>query len=83
MLASASNAVIIGFQVRPSMEARRLAESESIEIRIYSVIYDAIEEVKSSIEGMLAPWRKRRLLLLLRYAKFSRFPESEPSPAVW
>ncbi len=61
MLASASNAVIIGFQVRPSMEARRLAESESIEIRIYSVIYDAIEEVKSSIEGMLAPLEKEEV----------------------
>jgi len=61
MLASASNAVIIGFQVRPSMEARRLAESESIEIRIYSVIYDAINEVKSSIEGMLAPLEKEEV----------------------
>ncbi len=61
MLASASNAVIIGFQVRPSMEARKLAESEAIEIRIYSVIYDAIEEVKSSIEGMLAPLEKEEV----------------------
>lgn len=61
MLASASNAIIIGFQVRPSMEARRLATSEAIEIRIYSVIYDAIEEVKSSIEGMLAPLEKEEV----------------------
>ncbi len=55
MLASASEAIIVGFQVRPSMGARRLAEKEQIDIRTYSVIYKAIEEVKSAIEGMLAP----------------------------
>ena len=54
LLAAASNAIIIGFQVRPSANARRLAEKEEIEIRLYSVIYDAINEVKSGIEGMLA-----------------------------
>ena len=55
LLATASNAIIIGFQVRPSVAARKLAETEQIEIRTYSVIYDAIEEVKDAIEGMLEP----------------------------
>jgi translation initiation factor IF-2 len=54
-LASASNAVIVGFNVRPTVQARRLAEQEKIDIRIYSIIYQAIEEIKSAIEGMLAP----------------------------
>ncbi len=55
LLASASNAVIVGFQVRPSMSARKLAEAEQIDIRLYSIIYQAIEEIKSAIEGMLSP----------------------------
>ncbi|MFA7033550.1 MAG: translation initiation factor IF-2 [Bacteroidales bacterium] len=61
LLAVASNAIIIGFQVRPSASARKLAEKESIEIRLYSVIYDAINEVKSGIEGMLAPEEKEEI----------------------
>jgi translation initiation factor IF-2 len=55
LLASASDAIIVGFQVRPSVNARRLAEQEEIEIRLYSIIYDAINEVKDAMEGMLAP----------------------------
>src|SRR5690554_472131 len=55
LLASASDAIIIGFQVRPSVSARRLAEQEQIDIRLYSIIYDAISELKSAIEGMHAP----------------------------
>lgn len=55
MLASASNAIIVGFQVRPSVAARKLAETEEIDIRLYSIIYDAINEVKAAMEGMLAP----------------------------
>jgi translation initiation factor IF-2 len=55
LLASASNAIIIGFQVRPSPSARRLAEQEQIEIRLYSIIYKAIEELKAAMEGMLEP----------------------------
>ncbi len=55
LLAAASNAVIIGFQVRPSMSARKLAEKEQIDIRIYSIIYDAIEELRAAMEGMLSP----------------------------
>lgn len=54
-LAAASNAIIIGFQVRPSASARRFAEQEGVDIRMYSIIYDAIEEVKAAMEGMLAP----------------------------
>ncbi|MBQ0143425.1 MAG: translation initiation factor IF-2 [Prevotellaceae bacterium] len=54
-LAAASDAIIIGFQVRPSQAARKLADQEGVDIRLYSVIYDAIEEVKSAMEGMLAP----------------------------
>jgi translation initiation factor IF-2 len=55
MLAAASNAIIIGFQVRPSLAARKLAEQEQIDIRLYSIIYDAIEELKAAMEGMLSP----------------------------
>lgn len=55
LLASASNAIIVGFQVRPSASARKLAETEQIDIRLYSIIYDAINEVKAAMEGMLAP----------------------------
>ena len=61
LLATASNAIIIGFQVRPSSSARKLAEKEEIEIRLYSVIYDAIDEVKKGIEGMLAPEEKEEI----------------------
>ncbi|MCF0178196.1 MAG: translation initiation factor IF-2, partial [Bacteroidales bacterium] len=61
MLAAASNAIIIGFQVRPDAGARRTAEKEGIEIRLYSVIYDAINEVKDGIEGMLAPEEKEEV----------------------
>ena len=61
LLAAASNAIIIGFQVRPTGGARKLAEKEGIEIRLYSIIYDAINEVKSGIEGMLAPEEKEEV----------------------
>jgi translation initiation factor IF-2 len=55
MLASASDAIIVGFQVRPLASVRKLAEQEEIDIRTYSIIYDAIDEIKSAMEGMLAP----------------------------
>ena len=55
MLAAASDAIIIGFQVRPSLQARKLAENEQIDIRLYSIIYNAIEELKQAMEGMLSP----------------------------
>lgn len=62
LLASASDAIIIGFQVRPSMQARKLAEKEEIDIRLYSVIYKAIEEVKEAMEGMLSPEVKEEII---------------------
>jgi translation initiation factor IF-2 len=61
ILAEASDAVIIGFQVRPSTDARKLADEQGIEIRLYSVIYDAINEVKDGIEGMLEPIKKEEI----------------------
>ncbi|MBR1774845.1 MAG: translation initiation factor IF-2 [Bacteroidales bacterium] len=62
LLATASNAIIIGFQVRPSVAARRLAEQEEIDIRLYSIIYDAINELKDAIEGMLSPEIKEKVV---------------------
>ena len=61
-LAAASDAFIIGFQVRPSGAAKRLAEQEGVDVRIYSIIYDAIEEVKSAMEGMLSPDVKEEVI---------------------
>lgn len=61
LLASASDAIIIGFQVRPSVGARKLAEQEEIDIRLYSIIYNAIEEIKSAIEGMLEPVMEEKI----------------------
>jgi translation initiation factor IF-2 len=61
-LASASDAIIIGFQVRPSIGARKLAETEQIDIRLYSIIYKAIEEIKSAMEGMLSPDIEEKVL---------------------
>jgi len=65
MLAAASNAIIIGFQVRPSMAARKMAEKEEIDIRLYSIIYDAIEELKAAMEGMLSPEIKEEIIATL------------------
>ncbi len=65
LLAAASNAIVIGFQVRPSLSARRLAEKEQIEIRLYSIIYDAIEEIKAAMEGMLSPEIKEEITATL------------------
>jgi translation initiation factor IF-2 len=62
LLASASDAIIVGFQVRPSVNARKLAENEQIDIRTYSVIYDAIEEIKAAIEGMLSPTIEEKIV---------------------
>jgi translation initiation factor IF-2 len=62
LLAAASNAIVIGFQVRPSLSARKLAEKEQIDIRLYSIIYDAIEEVKAAMEGMLTPEIKEEII---------------------
>ena len=65
MLASASDALIVGFQVRPSSSVRKLAEKEGVEIRLYSIIYNAIEEVKAAMEGMLAPKMEEKITSML------------------
>lgn len=62
LLASASDAIIIGFQVRPSIGARRLAEREGVQIKTYSIIYEAIEEIKLAIEGMLEPTKEEKIV---------------------
>jgi len=62
LLASASDAIIIGFQVRPSLGARRLAEREGVEVKMYSIIYEAIEEVKMAMEGMLEPTKEEKIV---------------------
>jgi translation initiation factor IF-2 len=62
MLASASDAIIIGFQVRPSITARKLAEKEGVEIKLYSIIYEAIDEIKSAMEGMLEPTKEEEII---------------------
>jgi translation initiation factor IF-2 len=65
LLAAASNAIVIGFQVRPSLSARKLAEKEEIDIRLYSIIYDAINELKDAMEGMLSPDIKEEIVATL------------------
>lgn len=65
MLAAASNAIIIGFQVRPSSDARKIAEREEVDIRLYSIIYDAIEELKDAMEGLLSPDIKEEITATL------------------
>ena len=65
LLAAASNAIIVGFQVRPSLNARKLAEKEEIDIRLYSIIYDAIEEIRAAMEGMLSPEMKEEIVATL------------------
>lgn len=65
LLAAASNAIIVGFQVRPSLSARRLAEKEEIDVRLYSIIYNAIEEIRSAMEGMLMPEVKEEIVATL------------------
>ena len=62
LLATASDAIIIGFQVRPSLGARRLAEREGVEIKLYSIIYEAIEEIKLAIEGLLEPTKEEKII---------------------
>lgn len=65
MLAIASNAIVVGFQVRPSLSARKLAEKEEIDIRLYSIIYDAINEMRDAMEGMLSPELREEIVATL------------------
>ncbi len=75
MLASASNAIIIGFQVRPSVSARKIAENEQIDIRLYSIIYDAINEVKAAMEGMLAPEFEEKITCNVEVREIFKIPK--------
>ncbi len=75
-LANASDAIIIGFNVRPSMQAARLAENESIEIKLYSIIYNAIEEIRSAMEGMLEPTMEEKILANVEIKETYRFDKA-------
>ena len=75
-LANASDAIIIGFNVRPSMQAARMAEAESIEIKMYSIIYNAIEEIKSAMEGMLEPSVEEKILGNIEIRETYRFDKA-------
>lgn len=75
LLATASEAIIVGFQVRPTLNARRLAENEQIEIRLYSIIYDAINEIKSAMEGMLAPEYEEKIVCNIEVRETFKIPK--------
>ncbi|MBU1680775.1 MAG: translation initiation factor IF-2 [Bacteroidetes bacterium] len=75
LLAAASNAIIIGFHVRPNSNARKLAETEKVDIRIYNVIYDAINEVKSALEGMLSPVVSEELVATIEIRNTFKVPK--------
>ncbi len=75
MLAAASEAIIIGFQVRPTSSARQLAEHEQVDIRLYSIIYQAIEEVRDALEGLLSPERTERVVGLAEVREVFKIPK--------
>lgn len=75
-LANASDAIIIGFNVRPSLQAARLAESEAIQIKLYSIIYNAIEEIKSAMEGMLEPAVEEKILANVQVKEVYKFDKA-------
>jgi translation initiation factor IF-2 len=75
-LANASDAIIIGFNVRPSMQAARLAENESIQIKLYSIIYNAIEEIRSAMEGMLEPTVEEKILANVEIRETYKFDKA-------
>ncbi len=75
LLASASDAIVIGFQVRPSVQARKIAEAEGVEIRTYSVIYSAIEDVKSAIEGLLEPKIEEKIVGVIEVRETFKIPK--------
>ena len=76
VLANASDAIIIGFNVRPSLQASRLAENEGIEIKMYSIIYNAIEEVKSAMEGMLEPTIQEKIVANVEIREVFKFDKA-------
>jgi len=75
LLAAASNAIIVGFHVRPHSNARKLAESEKVDVRLYNVIYDAINEVKSALEGMLSPLISEKLVATIEVRETFKVPK--------
>ena len=75
LLAAASNAIIVGFHVRPHTNARKLAETEKVDIRLYNVIYDAINEVKSALEGMLSPLISEKLVATIEIRETFKVPK--------
>jgi translation initiation factor IF-2 len=76
MLASASNAVIIGFNVRPDANAKKVAESEGVQVRLYDIIYDAIDDVKAALEGMLKPTIRENTLGQAEIRQVIRVPKA-------
>jgi translation initiation factor IF-2 len=76
VLAEASDAVIIGFNVRPSMQANRLAEGAGIEIKMYSIIYNAIEEIKTAMEGMLEPKMQEKIVANVEIKEVFKFDKA-------
>ncbi len=77
LLAAASNAIIVGFQVRPSVSARKLAEKEEIDVRLYSIIYNAIEEIRSAMEGMLMPEVREEIVATLEIREIFKVTKVE------
>ena len=76
LLASASDAIILGFHVRPNLNARKLAETQNVDIRLYNVIYDAINEVKSALEGLLSPVLSEEVTATLEIRETFKVPKS-------
>ena len=83
LLASASDAIIIGFNVRPAGNAKQLAKKEEIDIRNYSIIYDAIDDLKDAMEGMLSPEMKREVTGTAEIRNIQEFLKLEPLLDVW
>jgi translation initiation factor IF-2 len=75
LLAAASSAVIIGFHVRPNLNARRLAESENVDIRLYNIIYDAIEDIKKALEGLLSPEKNEEITATIEVRDVFKVPK--------
>ncbi len=76
LLATASDAIILGFNVRPSMQANKLAETEGVEIKLYSIIYNAIEEIKSAMEGMLEPKIQEKIVANVEVREVYKFDKA-------
>ncbi len=75
LLAAASSAVIIGFHVRPNLNARRLAEQENVDIRLYNIIYDAIEDIKKALEGLLTPEKNEEIMATIEVREIFKVPK--------